>query len=268
MISQLFMAKSAYFSYERKMQVIANNIANAQTVGFKRRRVEMESIFPLVLERAYTEFDEEAPGGRGVKRKKYMEYGQGVRIVDIRKDFSTGSIEITNQPLDLAIEGRGMLQFRLPDGTLAYSRAGNLHMDPEGNILNTSGHPLEPGIQVPRNVTDLIINEEGRVFVQVEENTELQEVGQVLLANFPNPEGLRDMGQNLFAETAASGEPTQAIPGEDGIGEVKQRALEFSNVNIIEEMMQMLLCQRTFELVVKTIQASDSMLKIASDISK
>jgi flagellar basal-body rod protein FlgG len=170
--------------------------------------------------------------------------------------------------LDVAIEGKGMLQFRMPDGTTSYSRAGNLHMDAEGNILNPNGHPLEPSVQVPRNVTDLIINEEGRVFVQIEDNTELQEVGQIMLANFPNPEGLRDMGQNLWAETSASGESTLAVPGEDGVGEVKQRALEFSNVNIIEEMMQMLLCQRTFELVVKTISASDAMLKIASDISK
>lgn len=267
MLSQLFMAKSAFFSFERKMQVIANNIANSQTVGFKKRRLEMESLFPLVLERAFSEFEDSA-GTVSAKRKKYMEYGQGVRIVDITKDFSTGSIEITNQPFDVAIEGNGMLQFRLPDGTLAYSRAGNMHMDPEGNMLNPNGHPLEPAIRIPRNVTEVIINEEGRVFVQVGAEHQPQEIGQILLANFPNPPGLKDMGQNLFQETAASGSSELVIPGRDGVGFLKQRALEFSNVNIIEEMMNMLLTQRTFELVTKTINSADAMLKIASDIAK
>ena len=267
MISQLFMAKSAYFSFERKMQVIANNIANAQTVGYKKKRVEMESIFPLVLERAYTEFDE-VSGGAGRKRKKYMEYGQGVRIVDVTKDFSTGTIEITNQQLDVAIQGSGFLQFSLPDGTYAYSRAGNLHMDSEGNILNSNGHPIEPAIAVPRNTTELIINEEGEVFAQASSSSEPTEIGQLYVVNFSNPGGLKDIGQNLFRETAASGSAELTIPGQNGAGSIQQRALEFSNVNIIEEMMQMLLCQRSFELVNSTIKSADSMLKQASDIGK
>ena len=267
MLSQLFMAKSAYFSYERKMQVIANNIANAQTVGFKKKRMEMESLFPLVLERAYSEFDEVSPGA-GRKRKKYLEYGQGIRIVDITKDFSTGSIEMTNQQLDVAIEGKGFFQFLLPDGTFGFSRAGNLHMDAEGNVLNPNGHPLDPAITVPANTTEIIINEAGEVFAQTPENVQPTEIGQVYLVNFPNPGGLKDIGQNLFRSTAASGDPELTIPGENGVGMVKQRALEFSNVNIIEEMMNMLLCQRTFELVNSTIKSADSMLKAASDIGK
>jgi flagellar basal-body rod protein FlgG len=168
MLSQLFMAKSAFFTYERKMQIVSNNIANAQTVGYKKRRLEIESLFPLVLERAYSEFDE-STGGPTAKRKKFMEYGQGIRIVDVTKDFSGGTIEITNQPLDFAIEGKGMMQFRMPDGSLTYSRAGNLHMDPDGNILDTNGHPLEPSIRIPQNTTEVIVNEEGRFFVKVGE---------------------------------------------------------------------------------------------------
>ena len=267
MLSQLFMAKSAYFSYERKMQVISNNIANAETVGFKRKRLEMESIFPLVLERAYSEFDEVSPGA-GRKRKKYLEYGQGVRIVDVTKDFSTGTIEVTNQELDLAIEGQGFLQFAMPDGTYGYSRAGNLHMDADGNVLNPNGHPLEPAITIPSNTVEIIINEQGEVFSQTSDTTEPTEIGQVYLAKFPNPGGLKDIGQNLFRETAASGSVELTVPGESGAGYVKQRALEFSNVNIIEEMMNMLLCQRTFELVNSTIKSADAMLKAASDIGK
>ena len=267
MISQLFMAKSAYFAFERKMQIIANNIANAQTVGFKKKRAEMESIFPLVLERAYTEFDE-ISGGSGKKRKKYMEYGQGVRIVDITKDFTTGTIEITNQQLDVAIQGSGFFQFSLPDGTYAYSRAGNLHMDNEGNILNSNGHPIEPAIVVPRNTTEVIINEEGEIFAQSSDSTTPTEIGQIYVVHFVNPGGLKDIGQNLFRETSASGGAELTIPGENGAGSLQQRALEFSNVNIIEEMMQMLLCQRSFELVNSTIKSADSMLKQASDIGK
>lgn len=264
MLSQLFMAKSAFYGFERKMQVVANNIANAQTVGYKKRRVEMESLFPLVLERAYSEFEDQVTGA-GNKRKKYMEYGQGVRIVDITKDFSTGTIEVTNQPLDFAIEGRGMFQFRLPDGTVAYARAGNMHMDAEGNILNPSGHPLEPAIRIPRNTTEVIVNVEGRVFVRIDSQTQPQEVGQVMLAVFQNPQGLKDVGQNLYYETAASGVPDLVIPGRDGVGALKQRALEFSNVNIIEEMMQMMTTQKTFEIISNMISSMNKMLASATE---
>ena len=267
MLSQLFMAKSAYFSYERKLQVIANNIANAETVGFKSKRVEMESIFPLVLERAYSEFDEVSPGA-GRKRKKYLEYGQGVRIVDITKDFATGTIEVTGKELDIAIEGDGFFQYILPDGTYGYSRAGNMHMDSDGNVLNPNGHPLEPAIVVPSNTTEVIINEQGEVYAHSSDSVEPSEIGQVYLAYFQNPGGLKDIGQNLYRETAASGSAELSVPGDDGAGYVRQRSLEFSNVNIIEEMMNMLLCQRTFELVNSTIKSADAMLKAASDIGK
>ena len=267
MISQLFMAKSAYFSFERKMQLISNNIANSQTIGFKKKRMEMESIFPLVLERAYSEFDEVAPGA-GRKRKKYMEYGQGVRIVDIRKDFTTGTIELTNQQLDVAIQGDGFFQFTMPDGTVTYSRAGNLHMDAEGNVLNPNGHPLEPALTIPPNTLEIIINEEGEVFARTAASNQPTEVGQLFLARFTNPNGLKDIGQNLYQSTASSGDPELEVPGQNGSGNVQQRALEFSNVNIIEEMMQMLLCQRTFELVHATIKGADAMLKQASDLGK
>ncbi|RAP33531.1 flagellar basal-body rod protein FlgG [Candidatus Marinamargulisbacteria bacterium SCGC AG-410-N11] len=267
MLSQLFMAKSAFFAFERKMQVVANNISNSQTVGYKKRRVEMESLFPLVLERTYSEFEDNVSGA-GNKRKRFMEYGQGVRIVDITKDFSVGTIEVTNQQLDMAIQGKGMFQFRMPDGSFSYSRAGNFHIDPEGNLLSPNGHPLEPAIRVPRNVTEFIINEEGRVFVRVGDDAQPREVGQVMLAKFPNEGGIKAIGQNLFKETIASGQSELVIPGRDGVGNIKQRALEFSNVNIVEEMMEMLLTQRSFELIVKTIQSADSMLKIASDINK
>ena len=166
MLSQLHMAKSALFSFQRKMQLITNNIANAETIAFKKKRTEMESLFPLVLERSFSEF-EETVVGLGKRRKKFIEYGQGVRISAVTKDLTRGTLEITNQPLDMAIDGRGFLQFRMPDGSISYSRAGNLHQDQEGNVVNANGHPLEPAIRIPRNVTEVIINEEGRIFARV-----------------------------------------------------------------------------------------------------
>ncbi|NBV41157.1 flagellar basal-body rod protein FlgG [bacterium] len=267
MISQLHMAKTAMFAFQRKLQVIVNNISNSQTVGFKRRSVEMESVFPLVLESAISEGDD-AVGSTTNSRKKYIEYGQGVRIADIRKDMTRGSIEITNQPLDLAIDGEGMFQFRNPDGKIQFSRAGNLHMDSEGNIVNPNGNPLEPAIRLPREASEIIINDEGKVFVQTNGDPTPREVGQIMVAVFPNPQGLKDIGQNMFEETTASGTPTFEIPGRQLAGAIRQRALEFSNVNVIEEMMNMVLCQRAFDITVKAINSGDSMLKSGSDLGK
>jgi flagellar basal-body rod protein FlgG len=266
MINQIFMSKSGMFAFQRKLQTIASNISNAQTVGYKRRRTEMESIFPLILEGALTESDEAV--GNINKRKKYAEYGSGVRVVEVSKNFEQGTIEVTNQPMDLAIEGHGFFQFRLVDGSIAYSRAGNLHIDFEGNIVNPNGQPLEPAISIPRNATEVIINEEGRVFVQIAGQTTPQEIGQVLLASFQNAGGLKEIGQNLYLETASSGQPNFETPAQNGMGSIRQRALEFSNVNVIEEMMEMIITQRTFELIVKSIQSGEAMLKASSDLGK
>lgn len=264
MLSQLHMAKSALYSFQRKMQVITNNISNAQTPGYKERRLEMESLFPLILERAVSEYDETGSSNR--KRKKYIEFGQGVRFAGVTKNFSSGTIEITNRQLDMAIEGQGLFQFRLPDGALAYSRAGNFHVDRDGNLLNSSGHPLDPPIQIPLEAREIIVNQQGRIFALTDDGTGQQEIGQLVLSKFMNPEGLKDIGQNLLQETESSGEFQLIIPGEQGVGTIKQRALEFSNVDIISEMMEMLMCQRSFETVLKAMKASDDMLKAGSDI--
>lgn len=267
MISQLHMAKSAMFAFQRKLQVIVNNISNSQTVGYKRRSVEMESMFPLVMESVLNEGDDSTVGN-SKSRKRYIEYGQGVRIADIRKDMTPGSIEVTNQPLDMAIAGAGFFQFRMADGQVAYGRAGNLHVDAEGNVVDPNGNPLEPSLRLPREFSEVIINDEGKVYVQTNGDPTPREVGQILLAVFPNPGGLKDVGQNMYLQTAASGEATYEIPGRQMAGAIKQRALEFSNVNVIEEMMAMVLCQRAFDVTVKAINSGDAMLKSGSDLGK
>lgn len=267
MISQLHMAKSATFVFQRKMQMVADNIANSNTVGHKRHMMNMESLFPQVFERVISEFeDPNVPVGK--KRRTYNEYGQGVRIAEITKDMSQGTLEITNRPLDFAVQGRGFFQVRLADGTLAYTRAGNFHQDYEGNVLDPNGHPLEPPIRIPVDTTEVIVNEEGEVFVQINNEPVPRNIGQINLAMFTNEQGLRAVGQNLYYETAASGEPILTEPGRDAAGRIRQRALEFSNVNIIEEMMQMMLTNRSFEISIKAIKAADDILKSGSDIPK
>jgi flagellar basal-body rod protein FlgG len=259
MINQLMMAKTAMVTLQHKMQIISNNVANAQTVGYKSRRMELETMFPAAFERAITEFDDAS--GTLRKRRKVFEYGQGVRISDISKNFQQGTIEITNQPLDMAVKGNGLFQFRLPDGKTAYSRAGNLHSDREGNLVSANGHTLEPAMKMPRGTTDVIVNEEGRVFVMVGEETQPREIGQMILANFQNVAGLREIGQNMYIESEASGEPLLERPGKNGVGSIQHKALEFSNVNVIDEMVAMVMVQRVFEIAVKAVNAADAIMK-------
>ncbi len=260
MISQLHMAKTTLIAFQQSMQVVANNVANAQTPGYKGRRMEFETMYPLTFQRAITEF-EEAAGGPRNKRRKVMEYGQGVRIAAVSKNFVQGAIEITNQPYDMAISGHGLFQFRMADGSIAYGRAGNLLLDREGNFLNNNGQPLEPAVRVPDGATDIIVNDQGRVFVQVGTDSAPREIGQIILAQFQNPAGLKEIGQNLYLETDASGPPRLENPGKNGVGSIQHKALEFSNVNIIDEMMSMVMIQRIFDVAVKAVKATDEILK-------
>ncbi|MFC1755055.1 flagellar hook-basal body protein [Thermoproteota archaeon] len=262
MITQLHVAKSAMFAYERNMQIIADNIANAQSIGFKERRLELENTFPLTYERVVTEYEEGGAGRRS--RIKELEYGNGVHIATVSKNFTEGSIEITNRPLDLAVtNGNGLFQFRLPDGTIAYSRAGNLHLDREGNIVSANGHAFEPPLRIPEGVSDqdIFIDDQGVISVLLPGESTMREVGQIMLASFINPAGLRDIGQNLLQESAASGQPRLDRPGREGIGKIQPGALEFSNVNIIEQMMEMIMTQRMFDVAVKAVNACDVILK-------
>lgn len=267
MLAQLHMAKSSTFAFQRKMQMVADNIANSTTVGFKGHNMQMESLFPNVFERVVSEFeDPNVPIGK--KRRRYVEFGSGIRIAEITKDMRQGTIEITNRPLDLAIQGKGFFQFRMPDGSLSYGRAGNLHQDFEGNLMDPNGHPLEPPVRVPRNTSEIIIDESGRIFAQVNNEAIPREVGQLILANFQNEQGLKGIGQNLYIQTSASGEPIFQEPGSEAAGVIRQRALEFSNVSVIDELVKMLLTQRSFEVNIKSIKIADDMIKSSTEIPR
>ena len=258
MFQPLYIAATGLNAFEDQMIDITNNLANARTVAFKRGRTEMESLFYLekTFQRRLAEEMERAE----LKPYAPIEFGTGVRIAATPKDFSQGTIEVTNNPLDLAIQGEGFFQFRLPDGTIAYGRAGNLHVDNEGNLVDPNGRMIEPGIVIPERTTNITIRQDGTVLVNIDNELEQIEIGQITLVRFTNQGGLRAIGQNLFTATPSSGEPIIGIANEEGFGYIQQYALETSNVDVISEMMRMVMVQRVFDTVSKAVQAYDGML--------
>ena len=192
-----------------------------------------------------------------------VESGLGVRVVGTPKDFSQGTIEITNNPLDIAIQGEGFFQLRLPDGSIAYTRAGNFHADNAGNMVDPNGRQLDPPIVFPDGTTSVLIKYDGTVMVSLNDSLELSEIGQINLAKFSNPSGLKTLGQNLYAQTEASGDPIFGTPSQTGFGEIQQSALEQANVDVISEMMKMVMIQRVFDTVTKAIQSYEQMVTSA-----
>lgn len=260
MFSPLYIAATGLNSFEDEMVNITNNLANSKTVGFKRGRTEMESLFYLektFQSRLAEEMEQVEQAGSSFGP---VEFGTGVRVAATPKEFEQGQLEVTNNPFDLAIQGEGFFQFRLPDGSLAYGRAGNFHVDNEGNLVDPNGRYLEPGITIPERATSVVIQQDGRVMVNIDNQMEQMEVGQITISRFMNPAGLKAIGQNLFAPTEASGDPLEGVPNEEGFGYINQYSLEASNVDVINEMMQMVMVQRVFDTVSKAVQAYDGML--------
>jgi flagellar basal-body rod protein FlgG len=257
MFQPLYVAATGLSAMEDEILSITNNLANAKTVAFKKGRTEMESLF--YIEKSFKDILYEEMSG--VENPPVnVEYGTGVRVASTPRDFSQGTVEITNNPLDIAVKGQGFFQFKMPDGSITYGRAGNLHMDNEGNLVDPNGRILEPSIVLPEDTTSVVIRQDGTVMVAVSNETQYTEMGQISLANFANPAGLKSVGQNLFQETEASGDPIIGIPGEEGYGYVNQFALEQSNVDVISEMMRMVMVQRVFDTVTKAVSSYENML--------
>lgn len=257
MFQPLYVAATGLSAMEDEILNVTNNLANAKTVAFKKGRTETESLF--YIERSFKDMLSEAMSGNATPPVN-VEYGTGVRVASTPHDFSQGSIEVTNNPLDIAIQGEGFLQFKMPDGTAAYSRAGNLHIDNEGNLVDPNGHLLDQEIVMPEGTTSVVIQADGTVLAAVNSQTQYSEVGQINLARFTNPAGLKSLGQNLYTASEASGEPMIGVPGQDGFGTVNQYALEQSNVEVISEMMRMVMVQRVFDTVTKAVSSYESML--------
>lgn len=257
MFQPLYVAATGLSALEEDILSITNNLANAQTVGFKKGSTEMESLF--FVEKSFQ--DELYKAMSGLESQPgNVEFGTGVRVASTPHDFSQGQLETTTNALDFAIQGEGFFQYRQADGTTAYGRAGNLHLDNEGNLVDPNGHILEPGLSLPDGTTAIVVNTSGVVYAAVNNSTSYTEVGQINLARFTNPSGLKAVGQNIYQATEASGEAIVGLPGDDDFGTVKQYALEQSNVDVISEMMRMVMTQRVFDTVSKAVQSYEGML--------
>ncbi len=254
----LHVAKTGLSAQDTQLKVISNNLANVSTVGFKKDRLEFEDLLYQVRRQpgAATGEDSQLPSG--------LQLGSGVRTVSTQKLFHTGDMQITDQPFDLAINGRGFLQVQQPNGDIAYTRNGELHIDGDNRLVTAEGYLIEPGITLPGEVLNFSVGNDGIVSVMVAGDPNPQELGQLELADFVNPQGLQATGQNLFIETAASGAPIVGVPGEDGRGILKQGMLEGSNVNAVEELVDMITTQRAYEMNSKVISTADEMLGYVS----
>jgi flagellar basal-body rod protein FlgG len=257
MFQPLYVAATGLSAMEEEILTITDNLANAKTVGFKKGRAEMESLF--TVERSFDGLLQDAIEESDVVSEP-VEFGSGVRISSTPRDFSQGSVETTNSSLDLAVQGEGFFQFRMQDGSMAYGRAGNLHMDNEGNLVDPNGHKLDPEIILPEGTTSVVIRQDGTVLAAINDENEYVELGQIDLVRFTNPGGLKSIGQNLFQATESSGEALIGIAGEEGFGTIRQFALEQSNVDVISEMMKMVMVQRVFDTVTKAVQSYQNML--------
>ncbi len=261
MIRQFFVGATGMTALEKDMINITNNISNSKTIGYKSTRTDMENIFPQVLDRAVQRLDE-------FNKPSNIELGAGVKIVATPKDFSQGTISVTNNEFDLAINGNGFFIFQLPNSEVAYGRAGNLNLDSRGQLVDPNGNILEPGITIPDGTKTVRVAPDGNVFITMSQETQERFVGQIRLAKFTNPAGLESVGNNLFKQTAASGEAMVSNPGEDNLGTISQFAIESSNVDIIGSMMEMLITQRAFDVISKAIQSGENMLKSATEIAR
>ena len=255
MDTALWAAKTGLEAQHTRLAVISNNIANLNTTGFKRSRVAFEDMLYQNVRQAGAQSSEQTSLPSGL----YL--GTGVRIVATEKLYTQGSIEQTGKPLDVAITGRGFFQIQLPDGSLAYTRAGSFQVNADGEVVDPSGYRLQPGITLPPDAQSVTIGRDGVITVTQPGSTAPVQVGNLQLYDFVNPTGLEPRGENLLIETAASGTPTSGTPGNSGLGVIVQSALETSNVNVVEELVGMIETQRAYEVSSKAISTSDEMLR-------
>jgi flagellar basal-body rod protein FlgG len=255
MLASLHISKTGLSAQDRQLSTISNNLANASTVGFKRDRAVFEDLLYQ---------NQRQPGAQETQETQLpsgLQLGTGTRVVATQKEFTEGNLQVTEQALDVAIDGRGFLQVLQSDGSIAYTRNGQLQINGEGQLVNGDGYVLEPAITVPAGVNKITIGTNGTVNGYSPGVADGQQLGDITLADFINPSGLQAVGGNLFVETVASGNPTQGTPSENGMGSLKQGMLESSNVDIVEEMVNMITTQRAYEMNSKVVSTADQMLQ-------
>lgn len=255
MINSLWISKTGMEAQQTQLDVISNNLANVSTTGFKRANAVFEDLIYQNLRQVGANSSEQSQLPTG------LQIGLGVRTVATSRTFSQGSLQQSGNNLDVAIKGNGFFQVTLADGTTAYTRDGSFQVDSQGRLVTASGHPVATGITVPITALNVTISGDGTVTATLPGSTAQQPIGTITLASFVNPPGLEPRGQNLFAETSASGAPSTGAPGVNGLGSLQQGFLETSNVNVVQELVSMIQTQRAYELNSKAIQTSDQMLQ-------
>jgi len=250
------------FAQSLRVDNIANNLANTNTTGFKQSNIEFQDLFYQTLR----------PAGvtdqQNTQLPTELQIGHGNRPIANVKNFSQGEIVATENPLDLALDGVGFFQIQKPDGTNAYTRDGNFGLSSSGELVNSSGLVIEPAITIPDDAVSISVGQDGTVSVILSGETNPQELGQIELAKFVNAGGLKNVGGNLFEATAASGDPVLGNPGTDGFSNVMQGFLEKSNVNVVNEMVELIVAQRAFEVNSRTIRTAEDMMGIASNLKR
>jgi flagellar basal-body rod protein FlgG len=255
MIRSLWISKTGLDAQQTNLDVIANNLANVSTNGYKRSRAVFEDLLYQTLRQ---------PGAQSSQQTQIptgLQVGTGVRPVATERVFTQGNLQQTGNSLDLAINGQGFMQVQMPDGTTAYTRDGSFHVDAQGQIVTSNGNPVLPAITIPAQAQSITIGSDGVVSVKLASSSASQNVGTIQLANFINPAGLQPLGQNLYTETSASGAPQANSPGSNGLGTLQQGYVETSNVNVVEELVSMIQTQRAYEINSKAITTSDQMLQ-------
>ena len=258
MLSALYVSKTGLEAQDLALTTVSNNLANVSTTGFKKDRPVFEDLLYQIHRQpgANSSADSRLPSG--------LQLGTGVKTAGTQKVFTTGSLELTDQPLDLAINGRGFFQIAMPDGSIGYSRNGTFHINAEGTIVNVNGYPLEPQTTIPDQTNQLTISRDGIVQATLFGDPAPKQLGQIETVDFINPAGLQSAGGNIFLETAASAAPQVGVPSEAGYGTIEQGALENSNVEVVEELVKMITVQRSYEMNSKVVSAADSMLQFLS----
>lgn len=261
MFRSLHVAATGMAAQQTRLEGISHNIANSSTVGFKKQRIEFQDLLYQTVRQpgANTGDTTQAPIG--------IQLGTGVRMVGTVAVYEQGNLLTTDNPLDVAIEGRGFFVVQREDGSQAFTRTGTLKADADGRLVTSDGLPIDPPITIPKEAASVTISESGLVSVMLPDEADPVEIGQLQTATFVNPSGLRQVGHNMVEATAASGEPVLSEPGQNGHGTLQQGALEQSNVDMVEEMINLISAQRSYEINSRVISSADEMLRSASEMA-
>jgi flagellar basal-body rod protein FlgG len=262
MIKAMRTAASGMSGQQMNIDNIANNLANVNTTGFKKSKLEFQDVLYQNFRKAGT------ASAVGAIVPANLAIGYGTRPVATTREFSVGEFAQSGNPLDMAISGNGFFQILMPDGTTAYTRDGTFKMSAEGQVVTADGFQLLPEVSIPEDATSVSISIDGDISVLLVGGTEPQSIGNIELARFVNPAGLSAVGHNLYVQTGASGEPIPGTPTQDGLGKIEQGYLELSNVAIVDEMVNMIVAQRAYEINSKVIQTSDDMSQIANNLKR